>query len=350
MSDWFLRFTRELSLPTSYLIFKGYQGMLKEFGDSFEFLMFVSVDGITRGYRQVHDDARFMLNCKKAMDEEGLFIKVLDQIEKRFDRFQKKQQIAVRDVNARTVREAFDAYESLWKLSIIPSYFGAALEGKPENGPLQRIRKVRELTGGSASKTGAEGCMEELIFCGSSVLSKKSGLPVSIFQYATPEELLGCLEGKTPPKLILEKRKRAWVLLAKKGRFNLFAGGEAEKIARKEIGNAKPPTEGPLKGTVAFGSGIEEGVGRVVFKVAKAFEIQESEILITPMTIPEMVPAMVKAKAVITDEGGLSCHAAILARELKVPCLVGTKDATSVFKNGNKIRIDFNTGTATKID
>ncbi len=54
---------------------------------------------------------------------------------------------------------------------------------------------------------------------------------------------------------------------------------------------------------------------------------------------------MIKAKAVITDFGGILCHAAIVARELKIPCVVGTKIATKILKNGDKIEIDIKNGT-----
>lgn len=348
MSRWFLRFTREMSLPTYYLIFKGYQGMLKEFGDSFEFLMYVSKDGVTRGYRQVHDDARFSQNCKEALSEGGLAEKVLDQVGKRFERFCRKQQRAMRYLDAHTVQEAFDAYESLWKLYIVPVYWGASLDGLEKSELSERIHRVRERTGGTAHRKGAEGLLEELIASAAKILSEKTGMPAPVFHFATPDELIGCLQGKTPPELMLEQRQRAWVLLQKKGNFKLHAGGEAEKIARKELSEEKPPTDGPQRGTVAFGSGIVEGVARVAFKVSESVALQEGEILITPMTSPEYVPAMKRSMAIVTDEGGITCHAAILARELEKPCLVGTKDATRVFKTGDKVRIDLDAATVEK--
>ena len=67
------------------------------------------------------------------------------------------------------------------------------------------------------------------------------------------------------------------------------------------------------------------------------------------MTTPEMVPALKKVKAIITDEGGLMCHAAILARELKIPCLVGTKEATRVFHTNDRILLDLESGRVFRI-
>jgi pyruvate,water dikinase len=62
------------------------------------------------------------------------------------------------------------------------------------------------------------------------------------------------------------------------------------------------------------------------------------------MTTPDFVPAMKKAAAIVTAEGGLLCHAAIISRELKKPCIVGTKVATSILKTGTRIQVDAQKG------
>jgi pyruvate,water dikinase len=62
------------------------------------------------------------------------------------------------------------------------------------------------------------------------------------------------------------------------------------------------------------------------------------------MTQPEFLPAMKKAVAIITDEGGLTCHAAIVARELKRPCIIGTKNATKILRDGDYVEVDANNG------
>lgn len=86
--------------------------------------------------------------------------------------------------------------------------------------------------------------------------------------------------------------------------------------------------------------------GKVSGKVCKIMNIselgkmQEGSILVTTMTSPEYVPAMAKAKAIVTDEGGMACHAAIVAREFGIPCIVGTRKATSVLSDGDEIEVD----------
>ena len=68
------------------------------------------------------------------------------------------------------------------------------------------------------------------------------------------------------------------------------------------------------------------------------------------MTQPEFLPAMKKASAIITDEGGLTCHAAIISRELGIPCIIVTKIATKVFKDGDIVEVDATRGIVTMLE
>jgi len=73
--------------------------------------------------------------------------------------------------------------------------------------------------------------------------------------------------------------------------------------------------------------------------------VKEKDILVTKMTAPDWVPAMRKAAAIVTDEGGMTCHAAIVSRELGIPCIVGTEKATTTIQDGRSYTIDATTGT-----
>jgi len=77
-----------------------------------------------------------------------------------------------------------------------------------------------------------------------------------------------------------------------------------------------------------------------------AFEsgLRQGDIIVSINTNPTLMPALVKCKAIITDEGGLSCHASIISRELKKPCIVGTKIATKVLKDGDFLEVNADSG------
>jgi phosphohistidine swiveling domain-containing protein len=106
-----------------------------------------------------------------------------------------------------------------------------------------------------------------------------------------------------------------------------------------------------FKGTIASKgkNSIVKGKARVIFDPFEAKDFQEGDILITPMTSPEFVFLMKKSLAIITDTGGLTCHAAILSREFQIPCIVGTKVATQVLKDGDVVEVDANTGVVKKV-
>ena len=98
-----------------------------------------------------------------------------------------------------------------------------------------------------------------------------------------------------------------------------------------------------IKGKVAH-PGKVSGVARVVKKSSECESLNEGEILVTYMTTPDFVPYMKKASAIVTEEGGITCHAAIVARELNKPCVIGTKNVMSAIKNGDRIEVDANNG------
>lgn len=102
-----------------------------------------------------------------------------------------------------------------------------------------------------------------------------------------------------------------------------------------------------LKGLPAS-PGLATGKVRIIEDPKDIKEFKDGEILVTLMTSPDWVPAMKKASAIITNNGGMTCHAAIVSREMQIPCLVGTTSrgnaATNVLKNGQEITVDAKNG------
>ena len=98
-----------------------------------------------------------------------------------------------------------------------------------------------------------------------------------------------------------------------------------------------------LKGMAAFKGKVEAKV-RIILNKNQFSQFNPGEILVTDMTSPEFVPLLKKAAGIITDEGGIMCHAAIVARELKIPCVVGVKGATRFLKDGMMVEVDTNKG------
>jgi len=101
---------------------------------------------------------------------------------------------------------------------------------------------------------------------------------------------------------------------------------------------------GTLKGQIAS-PGKAQGRARILRRKSQVGDLEDGEILVSPMTTPDFVPAMKRASAIVTDEGGITCHAAIVSRELKKPCVIGTRVATQVIKDGDLVEVDAVLGT-----
>lgn len=98
-----------------------------------------------------------------------------------------------------------------------------------------------------------------------------------------------------------------------------------------------------IKGSIAF-RGKVRGVVKVVTVPEDVSRVEDGDVLVSQMTFPSFIAAMQKAVAFVTDEGGITCHAAIIAREMKKPCIIGTKIATQVLKDGDLVEVDADNG------
>jgi pyruvate, water dikinase len=90
--------------------------------------------------------------------------------------------------------------------------------------------------------------------------------------------------------------------------------------------------------------GAASGPVRVIAELASAGELHDRDVLVTHMTAPDWVPLMRRAAAIVTDSGGMTCHAAIVSRELGIPCIAGTGDATKRLRHGEVVTVDATSG------
>lgn len=96
---------------------------------------------------------------------------------------------------------------------------------------------------------------------------------------------------------------------------------------------------------VTASKGWCKGIAKIILDPRKeSYKFEKGDILVTSMTRPEFLFLAKNAKALVTDEGGISCHAAIVAREMKIPCIIGTKIATKILKDGDLVEVDANKG------
>lgn len=146
-------------------------------------------------------------------------------------------------------------------------------------------------------------------------------------------------------KNVLKNRQISFLVYAnpKKGELKFYAGQAATKIIAPFIKQTVNKFQRELKGLITSG-GKTKGVVKILFSPKGINKMNKGDILVAPMTSPDYILALRKAAAVVTDEGGMTSHAAIVSRELNIPCIVGTKIATRVLKDGDLVEVDATKG------
>lgn len=165
------------------------------------------------------------------------------------------------------------------------------------------------------------------------------------------KEVLNYLKNGKPIDIDkIRKRKMGSLLIADSKKVSYLFSPKAKEKAEKIIYNEEiDQTADEIKGTVAY-PGLVRGKVKIILDPRGIHDkITADDILVTGMTTPDFVPIMKRVSAIITDEGGLTCHSAIIARELGIPCIIGTKIATKVLRDGDLVEVNANQGIIKKL-
>ncbi|MDD5031765.1 MAG: PEP-utilizing enzyme [Patescibacteria group bacterium] len=179
-------------------------------------------------------------------------------------------------------------------------------------------------------------------------IAKRLHLSMKQARMMLPEEVrLALRTGKVNYNLLNERLKLV-VYGYKPERFYLV-GKPADDFTKKEIkAEEKIKKVNKLSGEVAS-PGKAKGEVVIINAPEDMKKMKAGNILVSFSTNPNLMPAIRQAAAIVTDEGGLTCHAAIVSRELGIPCVVGTKIATQVLKDGDKVEVDAERGVVRKL-
>lgn len=268
--------------------------------------------------KQAREDKNFIPKIEKTVLEKVSFIRPV---------YEKGEAIQLSKLKRflSNYEEGFPWFEAMWL------FMESEMEAKFTGLDLKNIQKLRvsteKICGGSDSVIRKS--LERLY--------PKLGHLSSVLRV---EELLS---GKLPSKPVLAKRYKSY-FFADNQLFLTSKSQVAKKLGIHFVEEkVKSNKIKQLKGSIAC-QGFVKGYVRILMGHDQIHILKEGEILVSPMTIPDFLPAMKKAAAFVTDEGGILCHAAIVAREFKKPCIVGTKFATKTFKDGDYVEVDANIG------
>jgi phosphoenolpyruvate synthase/pyruvate phosphate dikinase len=183
-------------------------------------------------------------------------------------------------------------------------------------------------------------------------MGRRIGLNLTEIKYLSAAEISAALlqNKKDYYRDVAKQRFEKCCYLVEDGKIQIFEGEKREKMIKKYIGKLLPINSNKneietreIRGTTAYG-GKASGRVRIILVVEDVAKMEEGDVLVSSSTNPDLILAMKKASAFVTDIGGIVSHAAIIAREMKKPCIVGTKIATHILKDGDLVEVDADKG------
>lgn len=189
-------------------------------------------------------------------------------------------------------------------------------------------------------------CISSYYFdCVAGHVAKSIGIDPKLVLWANVYELPRLL---SEPGLLVELQKRdqyGSLSYTDNGKL-VFETGEQVRGIYDQFEAGLQKSE--IRGNVA-NPGKAIGIAKIILNQDDFSKMGKDDILVAAMTRPEYLPILKLAAAIITDEGGITCHAAIVARELGIPCVIGTQVATKMLKDGDKVEVNANHGTVIKL-
>ncbi|OGE74270.1 MAG: hypothetical protein A3I07_00515 [Candidatus Doudnabacteria bacterium RIFCSPLOWO2_02_FULL_42_9] len=178
-------------------------------------------------------------------------------------------------------------------------------------------------------------------------IAKRLGISRYQLQFMLQAEVKDALLNGRIDKNILSIRLKHCVLYTEEGFETVYMGAMEKKlrsmVATKINKNVKEFTGQTVQ------PGYAKGTVKIIIRAKDMPKMKQGDILVSIATDVDVVPAMKKAAAIITEQGGITSHAAIVSRELGTPCIIGTKIATKVLKDGDKVEVDANKGIVRKL-
>ncbi len=177
--------------------------------------------------------------------------------------------------------------------------------------------------------------------------AKRLGISFNQLRYMTDDEITAALNGQPVPQNLAERTQFS-VLVQNQQTHRMLVGD----AARRYYDDAEREDKHLGKVSVLTGfcahPGLAQGPACIIRKPEDLSKMKPGAVMVSPMTTPELIAGMKLASAIVTDTGGITCHAAIGSRELNKPCLIGTNHATRVFKDGDVLEVDATAGTVRK--
>ncbi|MCD4706036.1 hypothetical protein K8R61_03060 [bacterium] len=332
-NDWYKGATGELSFFMTHEIIKGYNHMFLKYQHTLFNVLFYIEDGILTMIRK-KSEMKTLMDYIESLSEKYIVqqLKIAVELNKKLEK-----RLRGLILEAKTWQDTLALCEKLWTYNMFCIYFGYATERK-------KIKKISDKNYNLVVE--ARNGINNLQILDDFLKNYFSKIDLTEL---TADEIKKFFINKSlPSKKDMSERREKYLLFMKNLKTKKIIKNNIRKtiskyLIEKDYNNLKK-----LKGVVVFKKNVS-GPACVILKKKNLSTIQEGEILVTIMTSPEYVPYLSRVAGIVTNEGGITCHASIIAREMKIPCIVGTKIATKIFKNGDVINIDVDNQIVEKI-
>jgi len=179
-------------------------------------------------------------------------------------------------------------------------------------------------------------------------IGRRFGYNLGQMKYLIRAEVIDLMGGRSFTPSELAERSKLMFIYQRGNHYEIFSAAAAQAIIDYLLKNKDHSNIQDFRGLTAC-TGKARGIVRIVKSVKEVDKVKPGDILVAVMTRPDYIAGLKKAAAIVTDEGGITCHAAIISRELGIPCIIGTKIGTKVLKDGDLVEVNANHGWVRKV-
>lgn len=351
---WRIIFSREgFSYFITSLAFDGFiNDMKKSIGWGYRDQACISKGNLVSTYYSNRDASSFKKFIKNKDDK--FLLKINDLINKQVS-ISKKQIAKInsllknKKLTSNDLKEIvtifYKNYRSLYSIYRFPTLIDEHNDGIIKHSILKKLAQTKDSCGYFFTKTDSS-----TLVAIKEKIADELKVPKDLVLFMNYQEIIQSLNEKRlkiNPKEIIS-RKNFYVAIGSDEKIKLYITKQAQKMAKKIINEKKKYNTNIVEGKIAF-KGMIKGKVKNAVSVNDLKNIKSGQVLVCPMTTIKYMPYLKKFSAIITDEGGITSHAAIISREMQIPCVIGTKIATKVLKDGDEVEVDANKGVVRKI-
>lgn len=323
-NDWYKGVARELSYFTTDQIIRAYRNMKRRYGHTLPNILFHSRDEVLTMIRK-RSDFNALMDYYETLSEEYI-VGELKNASRLYDELEEVLNDTTLD--AKTWPAISKLCEELWLYYMFGIYFGYATE-------MEKIHAIKEKHYDLVVKV--RNGINDLQILDDFLKGHCADIDLTLL---TEEEIDQYLRNKTlPPQAEMNERNREYLIKMIDLETERIPGDDIRATIDRHLHEEDLSGIEELPGTMTYAQ-TASGKARIVLKKEHLHKIRQGDILVTIMTDPDFVPSLSKVAGIVTDYGGITCHASIISREMKIPCIVATKHATEVFKDGDLIEID----------